>query len=94
MQLWPIEGFHENGSWFRSLDGIRRYPFDRQQVTDPRRCGRRGLSTSARQADCSHWPDIRFFRYFILANRKCARDDGSGACVTRVSGEVKILFFH
>jgi hypothetical protein len=94
MQRWPLEYFHESGGKFRSLDGSRRHPFDRQQVTDARRRGRHALPVAARQANRSHWTNIRFFRYFILANRKCARDDWSGALVTGVSGEMKVLFFH
>ena len=63
-------------------------------MTDARRRGRRDLPVSARQADRPYWPDIRFFRYFILTNSECARDDWGGACVTRVSREVKVLLFH
>ena len=63
-------------------------------MTDARWRGRRALPVAAPKADRSHWPNIRFFRYLILTNRKCARDDRGSACVTRVSGEVKVLFFH
>ena len=63
-------------------------------MTDARWRGRRALPVAARKADRTHGPDIRLLRYFILANRKFARDDWSGAFVTGVSGEVKVLFFH
>jgi hypothetical protein len=94
MQLWPVECFDERGRQLRGFDTTCRCPFDWQQVSDARRRGRSDLVMATRQTDRSHWPNIRFFRYFILTNRECARDDRSGACVTGVSGEVQILVFH
>src|SRR5579864_9134439 len=78
----------------RSLDCIGGGPFHRQQVPGSRWCRSLTLRTAARQTDCSHTPDVSFFRYFILANRQRRRYDGPVARITRVSGEVKILFSH
>src|SRR5690348_11006446 len=52
------------------------------------------LRPAARQADCSHLPDVSFFRYFILANRQGPCNNGPVARITRVSREMKILFSH
>ena len=63
-------------------------------MTDTRWLGRGALPVSARQADRSHLSNVGFFRYFVLANRKPAGDDWAGTGVTRVSGEVQVLFSH
>ena len=63
-------------------------------MTGARRFGRCTLPMAARETDRSHLPDISLFRYFILANGQRAGDDWAGASVTRVCGEVKVLFPH
>jgi hypothetical protein len=69
-------------------------PFNRQQVTSTSRFGWPALAMAARQAYCSHLPDVSLFRYFILTDRNCSGDDGAGTHVTSVSGQVKIVFSH
>jgi hypothetical protein len=81
MQFCASECFHESVRQGRSLDCIRRL-------------GRCTLPMAAREADRSHLPDIGLFRYFILAYTQRTSDDGAVARVTRVCGEVKILFPH
>jgi hypothetical protein len=53
------------------------------------------LLATAGQAD---WPayslDVRLFRDFVLANRGGSGDDRAGTGITRVRGEVKIVFAH
>ncbi len=52
------------------------------------------LVVAARQTDGSHSPDIDLLRYFVFANGSRAGNHWARACVTRVNGEVKVLFFH
>jgi hypothetical protein len=94
MQVCAIECFQESGCHTRGLDLIRRCPLDRQRMTNACWCSRRSLPMAAREANRSYLADVGFLRYHILANRKRARDDWAGACVTRVRGEVKIVFAH
>ena len=94
MQFCAIECFHESGCKARSRDCIRGRPFHRHQVTGARRLGRCTLPVAARKTDRSHLPDISLFRYFVLAHTQRASDDWAGASVTRVCGEVKVLFAH
>jgi hypothetical protein len=60
-------------------------------MTDRRRGGRVALPMAARQADCTHLPDVSFFRYVIFTDRNCSGNDRATTLVTRVSGQVKIL---
>src|SRR5579864_2136266 len=93
MQFCAIERFHASVCQARSLDCIRGRPLHRHQVTGPRRLGRCTLPMAARETDRSHFPDISLFRYFVLAHTERASDHWAVAGVTRVGGEVKILFF-
>lgn len=63
-------------------------------MTGARRFGRRTLPIAARETDRSHLANIGLFRYFILAHTQRAGDHWAGASVTRVCGEVKVLFPH
>jgi hypothetical protein len=49
---------------------------------------------AAREADCSQLPDIGLFRYFVLAHTQRASDDWTGASVTWICGQLKVLFLH
>jgi hypothetical protein len=48
----------------------------------------------ARQANCSHLPNVGLFRDVIFAHRKPAGDNRSSAVVAGISREVKVLFSH
>ena len=52
------------------------------------------LPMTARQAYCSYLPEASLFRYFILADCNGSCNDWIGTQVTRVRGQVKILFSH
>src|SRR5580693_3635374 len=69
-------------------------PFNRQQMTSPPSFGWPTLPMAARQAHCSHLPDVSLFRYFILPDCNRSGDHRTGTQVTSVSGQVKILFSH
>ena len=94
MQFCTIECFHENHSRMTAAALPRWLPCNRQHMPHTRRLGGFVLALAARQADGSHLPDVRLFRYFIFPNGSGAADDRAGACVTRVNGEVKVLFFQ
>jgi hypothetical protein len=94
MHFCEIERFHEGAWQARSRDCIRGRPLQRHQVTGARRLGRCTLPAAARETDRSHLPDIGLLRYFVLAHTQRASDDWAGASVTRVCGEVKVLFPH
>jgi hypothetical protein len=84
-------------SWGRQMirpAGADWIPFDRQQMMDTFGFGWPDLPMTARQAYCSHLPEASLFRYFILADCDGSCDDWIGTHVTRVRGQVKILFSH
>jgi hypothetical protein len=89
-----IECFHESVCQARSFDCIRRRPLHRQQVTGAALARSRTLPMAAREADRSQLPDIGLFRYFILTHTQRASDDWTGASVTWICGQVKVLFLH
>src|ERR1700678_951064 len=94
MQFCEIERFPESASQARGLDCIRGRPFHRHQVTGARWLGRCTLPMAARETERSDLPDIGLFRYFVFAHTQRAGDDWAGASVTRVCGQVKVLFPH
>jgi len=94
MQFCTIQCFHENGRRIADISLPGSFPCNRQQMTHTRRIGVFVLAMAARQADGPYLPDVGLFRYFILANRRRARDDRAGACVAGVNREVKVLFFQ
>lgn len=94
MQFRTILCFHENDSRIADISLSGSFPYYREQMTHPRRIGGVVLAMAARQTDGPYLPDVGLFGYFILANRRGAGDGRASACLTRVNGEVKVLFFH
>lgn len=94
MQVGTIECVYEGRGQVRCFDPVSRHPLERQHMTGSRWSGRRTLPMAARQADRSNLSNVGLFRYFILANREGASNDWALTRVTRVSGEVKVLFSH
>jgi len=95
MWFYTIEFFHVGGGRKTAIDLTHGLPRNRQHMPDPGRFGRLGLPVAARQTDGrSHRSYIRLFRYFILANRSRAGNDGAGTGIARISAEMKIMFFH
>jgi len=81
----------------RNLTGIygsHGLPFEWRQVTSTRWLCCFVLSVTAGQAHCSHLPDLSLLGYFILSDSQRAGNHRAGTLVTRVSGEMKVLFSH
>jgi len=81
----------------RNLTGIYRsheLPFEWRQVTSTRWLCCFVLPVTAGQAHCSHLPDLSLLGYFILSDSQRAGNHRAGTLVTRVSGEMKVLFSH
>lgn len=49
---------------------------------------------AARQANCSHLPDVSFFRYFVFTEGERTGDDRAGTVTTGIGREMKVLLFH
>ena len=78
----------------RSAQKACRFPFDRRKLTGNARLSHFALPMPARQANCSHLPNVGLFRDVIFAHRKPAGDNRSSAVVTGISREVKVLCSH
>src|SRR5216684_5130591 len=63
-------------------------------MTDKCRLGYLVLPMAACQANRSYLADVSLFRYFVLTDRKRAGNNRGSAQITRVSGEVEVLFSH
>lgn len=86
--------FAECSRQMRSTQEVCRFPFDRRKLTGNAGFRHFALPMPARQANCSHLPNVGLFRDVIFAHRKPAGDNRSSAVVTGISREVKVLCSH
>ena len=94
MERHSIKSLHVGVGQMTDVYCADRIPANRRKMTDAGGFGWLVLPVAARQAKGSHLSDVRLSRYFIFTDRNRTGYDWTGAPVTRVGGEVKILFSH